>query len=184
LDTLHEWVKDRVETVQKTETLLGKNKKSERVVLYGEEVVIDDSEEQPDLDGPIWSDDEDVCFTLEGNYKGKKVEFNLHRNKTYSVSKNSRPQEKKAFIKPSNPSNCPVCLDNFHDLFACGKFKKLTARQRFAIVRNTKSCYHCLKRESFVELTVVKDTSTHFFMLTNPLEMSQSETGVMSFMVT
>jgi len=149
LDTLHEWVKDRVETVQKTETLLGKNKKSERVVLYGEEVVIDDSEEQPDSDGPIWSDDEDVCFTLEGNYKGKKVEFNLHRNKTYSVSKNSRPQEKKAFIKPSNPlnpSNCPVCLDNFHDLFACGKFKKLTARQRFAIVRNTKSCYHCLKR--------------------------------------
>ena len=145
LDTLHEWVKDRVETVQKTETLLGKNKKTERVILYGEEVVIDDSEENVNLDEPIWSEDDDVCFKLEGKYKGRQVEFNLRKNKTYSVS-NSRPQEQKVFVKPFKPTKCPVCLDTFHELFVCEKFKKLTARQRYAVVKTTQSCFHCLKR--------------------------------------
>jgi len=145
LDTLHEWVKDRVETVQKTETLLGKNKKTERVILYGEEVVIDDSEENVNSDEPIWSEDDDVCFKLEGKYKGRQVEFNLRKNKTYSVS-NSRPQEQKVFVKPFKPTKCPVCLDTFHELFVCEKFKKLTARQRYAVVKTTQSCFHCLKR--------------------------------------
>jgi hypothetical protein len=145
LDTLHEWVKDRVETVQKTETLLGKNKKTERVILYGEEVVIDDSEENVNSDEPLWSDDDDVCFKLEGKYKGRQVEFNLRKNKTYSVS-NSRPQEQKVFVKPFKPTKCPVCLDTFHELFVCEKFKKLTARQRYAVVKTTQSCFHCLKR--------------------------------------
>ena len=143
LDTLHEWVKDRVETVQKTETLLGKNKKTERVILYGEEVVIDDSEENVNSDEPLWSDDDDVCFKLEGKYKGRQVEFNLRKNKTYSVS-NSRPQDQKVFVKPFKPTKCPVCLDTFHELFVCEKFKKLTARQRYAVVKTTQSCFHCL----------------------------------------
>ncbi len=77
LDTLHEWVKDRVETVQKTETLLGKNKRTERVILYGEEVVIDNLEDNVNSDEPLWSDDDDVCFKLEGKYRGRQVEFNL-----------------------------------------------------------------------------------------------------------
>ena len=145
LDTLHEWVKDRVETVQKTETLLGKNKKTERVILYGEEVVIDDSEENVKSDEPLWSEDDNVCFKLEGKYKGRQVEFNLRKNKTYSVS-NSRPQEQKVFVKPFKPTKCPVCLDTFHELFVCEKFKKLTARQRYAVVKTTQSCFHCLKR--------------------------------------
>ena len=145
LDTLHEWVKDRVETVQKTETLLGKNKRTERVILYGEEVVIDDSEENVNSDEPLWSDDDDVCFKLEGKYKGRQVEFNLRKNKTYSIS-NSRPQEQKVFVKPFKPTKCPVCLDTFHELFLCEKFKKLTARQRYAVVKTTQSCFHCLKR--------------------------------------
>jgi hypothetical protein len=148
LDTLHEWVKDRVETVQKTETLLGKGKKSsERVVLYGQEVVIDDSEEKVESEDKFWSDDDDVCFTLEGKYKGKQVEFNLKRNKTYSIS-SSRPQGQKASFKPSTPSStpCPVCLGTSHELFVCPKFKKLNARQRYAVVKSNQSCYHCLKR--------------------------------------
>ena len=146
IDTLHEWVKDRVETVQKTETLLGKGKKSsERVVLYGEEVVIDDSEEKVESEDQFWSDDDDVCFTLEGKYKGKQVEFNLKKNKTYSIS-NSRPQGQKASFKPSKPTQCPVCLDTSHELFVCPKFKKLNARQRYAVVKTNQACYHCLKR--------------------------------------
>jgi len=146
IDTLHEWVKDRVETVQKTETLLGKNKKSEKVVLFGEEVVFDDSDANNNSEEPFWSDDDAVCFKLEGKYKGKHVEFNLHKNKTYSTT-NSRPQGEKAVVKPFKPTKCPVCLDTFHELFVCEKFvKKLTARQRYAVVRSTQSCYHCLKR--------------------------------------
>ena len=145
LDTLHEWVKDRVETVQKTETLLGKNKKSDKVILFGDDDVDDDSEEKADSEKPVWSDDEDVCFKLEGNYKGKQIEFKLRRNKTYSVN-NSQPQGQKVLVKPFTPTKCPVCLDTFHELFVCEKFKKLTARQRFAVVKTTQSCFHCLKR--------------------------------------
>jgi len=86
-------------------------------------------EENVNSDEPLWSDDDDVCFKLEGKYKGRQVEFNLRKNKTYSIS-NSRPQEQKVFVKPFKPTKCPVCLDTFHELFLCEKFKKLTARQR------------------------------------------------------
>lgn len=118
------------------------------------------------------SDDEQTGCAYFINQAGRKVHFDRNRNKFYEQKpfRADRDQERYKFrpdtktmnnkqkfetnnrvgremlpTSDSSTSACPMCR-NTHELAICEKFRHLPVIKRYAVVRQTGVCIHCLKR--------------------------------------
>ena len=108
------------------------------------------------------SDTDPTHSVLQIDSTGKKKLFNLRKNKVYRYKpfpgeyKSPETFPSRGTMKPASKSYsqsfetkdtlCPICRDVSHELSTCSKFRRLTTFKRYAIVRQSKACFHCLNR--------------------------------------
>ena len=161
--SLQAWVLERIKSAKEADVLALKlPKQGKRSTLH-----IDQCEEMSGEDS-----DNDGCVYLTGMSEGKKVSFEVPKKEFFGAGKFSRSRSpnkpgRNSSQNPnrSSPQNspnrsaskfdfksnkCPICLYDIHELASCPKFKLLTVKQRYSVVRKSGTCFHCLQRGHYI----------------------------------
>ena len=158
LMTLQAWLSDRLETLREVDTFntssrLRSSKSPSRSTHTGTSEQVEDESD---------SDTDPTHSVLQIDNTGKKVLFNKYKNKVFRYKpfageyKSPETLSSKRTTKPAsksydqsfetNDTLCPICRDVSHELSTCSKFRRLTTYKRYAIVRRSRACFHCLNR--------------------------------------
>ena len=149
--SLQAWVLERIKSAKEADVLALKIPKQNRRGLFHIEKCEELSGEDSDDDGYVF---------LTGKSEGKNVSFEIPKKEFFSAGKFSRSRSpnrqnsrsnspKRPILKPQidfKSSKCPICLYEDHELAFCPKFKSLTVKQRYSVVRKSGTCFHCLQR--------------------------------------
>ncbi|XP_060836335.1 uncharacterized protein LOC132918997 [Rhopalosiphum padi] len=88
------------------------------------------------------------CVALEGSemlskdsdgYKDSQSAISPKAKKNYQYN-----NSKKGLITATDRSARCICCSEFHKLYACNKFKELSAGDRVTLVRDSRLCFNCL----------------------------------------
>ena len=158
LMTLQAWLAERLRILREVDTFnsssrLRSSKSPSRSNHTG---TIEHAEDESD------SDTDPTHSVLQIDNTGKRTLFNKSKNKVFRYKpfageyKSPEQLSSKRTMKPSiksydqsfetNDTLCPICRDVSHELSTCSKFRRLTTFKRYAIVRRSRACFHCLNR--------------------------------------
>ena len=158
LMTLQAWLARRLKILREVDTFnsssrLRSSKSPSRSNHTG---TFETNEEESD------SDTDPTHSVLQIDSTGKRTLFNKRKNKVFRykpfAGEYKAPEQlsSKRTMKPiiksydqsfeTNDTLCPICRDVSHELSTCSKFRRLTTFKRYAIVRRSRACFHCLNR--------------------------------------
>ena len=159
--SLQAWVLERIKSAKEADVLALKLPKQGKRSTFHIDKCEEMSGEDSDSDGYVF---------LTGKSEGKNVSFEIPKKEFFSAGKFARSRSpnrqsrnssqnstrSSPHVSPNRSSSktmfdfksnkCPICLYDTHELAVCPKFKSLSVKQRYAVVRKSGTCYHCLQR--------------------------------------
>lgn len=146
-----DWIEDEINNSQRIEREFGprlkesKDSKPKSGKHSSVHVTHDDHEDtasgsgSPDSDSEQEEDSEADCHAVINNKPSAKFKKTGRSYVKSPMTFSAQPAE------PSSFKKCPYCNTDEHALTRCDKFRKLSTSKRYALVKTSRFCYHCLE---------------------------------------